>query len=319
MSAQDIPGVAVVIPCYNGGRLLRRAIDSVLAEPCPGLRVVVVDDGSTDDSLAIARGYGEPVEVVSTANGGACRARNLGLSRVDARYVKFLDADDALEGPILADGVETAERTGADIVAARNLRIDDSGPGRERHIFAGGADPVRIFDGWFYGRCVNTASILWRRSFLEGIGGWDERVAINQDGELFLRALLRGAVLVEGLRGRGVYHRTRQDSISRDVTRAKRENYVETLRRLALEARGTPFERALGGAHRVLYTMARLAFEEGDAELGRKAERALRDIGCDGHFGTRPHRMAAAVLGLEAKSALSRRLSGLGSGRVQTG
>ena len=87
--------ISVVIPCYNDERYLAAAIDSVLAQEHRPLEVLVVDDGSTDDSAAVARRYGSPIRVLSLqSNKGASAARNEGIKAATGHYLAFLDADD---------------------------------------------------------------------------------------------------------------------------------------------------------------------------------------------------------------------------------
>jgi glycosyltransferase involved in cell wall biosynthesis len=86
--------ISVVIPCYNGARFLRDTLESVLVQTLPPREVLVVDDGSTDDSAAIAKSYGPPVRVIRQPNQGESVARNRGLEEAKGDWVAFLDADD---------------------------------------------------------------------------------------------------------------------------------------------------------------------------------------------------------------------------------
>ena len=86
--------VTVIIPCYNGAAYLREAIDSALDQTHPPLEVIVIDDGSTDDSAAIAESYGPPVCVIRQENQGESVARNRGIDEAKGDWVAFLDADD---------------------------------------------------------------------------------------------------------------------------------------------------------------------------------------------------------------------------------
>jgi len=94
--------VSVVIPCYNQAHFLGEAIESVLAQSYPNFEIIVVDDGSTDDTSEVARRY-PGVRLVRQENKGLSGARNAGLAHSEEEYVVFLDADDRL----LPDALET--------------------------------------------------------------------------------------------------------------------------------------------------------------------------------------------------------------------
>src|SRR5262245_36971659 len=85
--------IDVVLPAFNGGRVIRKALESALGQDVP-LHITVVDDGSNDDSAAIARSYGSRVTVIQQANRGVSGARNTGLAVAKAPYVALLDQDD---------------------------------------------------------------------------------------------------------------------------------------------------------------------------------------------------------------------------------
>jgi glycosyltransferase involved in cell wall biosynthesis len=88
------PGISLIIPAYNAGRYLREAIDSALNQTMIPRQIVVVDDGSTDDTLEIARSYGAAVTAISQLNAGTSIARNRGLAEANQPMIAFLDADD---------------------------------------------------------------------------------------------------------------------------------------------------------------------------------------------------------------------------------
>jgi len=86
--------ISAIIPTYNYGRFLREAIDSVLAQTYPVLELIVVDDGSTDDTPQILASYGDRIRAIYQTNGGVGAARNRGIGEARGEYVAFLDSDD---------------------------------------------------------------------------------------------------------------------------------------------------------------------------------------------------------------------------------
>jgi glycosyltransferase involved in cell wall biosynthesis len=88
------PLVTTIIPVHNGGNYLAEALESVLAQGISGCEVIVVDDGSTDDSGLIAQDFGSAVRYIYQPQGGPGSARNLGVAEARGQFVAFLDADD---------------------------------------------------------------------------------------------------------------------------------------------------------------------------------------------------------------------------------
>lgn len=107
------PSVSVVVPCRNYGRYLPESLDSALAQTLRPCQIIVVNDGSTDETAAVAARYAPKVVYLETHGAGVCAARNIGLSRVTGEYVIFLDADDLLDPTYI-------EKTTARIVASKD-------------------------------------------------------------------------------------------------------------------------------------------------------------------------------------------------------
>ncbi len=110
------PSISVVIPCYNAAHFLRATIESILQQTRPATEVIVVDDGSTDDSARIAASFGPPVRVIRQENQGESAARNRGIEAATGDWVAFLDADDLWLPTKLARQAEVIRSAPADVV-----------------------------------------------------------------------------------------------------------------------------------------------------------------------------------------------------------
>jgi GT2 family glycosyltransferase len=213
------PLVSVVIPVWNRAPVLRRAITSVLAQSMSNLEVIVVDDGSTDDSAVVAAGVDDArIRVLRQAErSGASAARNRGIETARADLVAFLDSDDEwlpekLERQLacLRDASEPAT-----VVYCSFDRHDDQDGGTlgwSVEVHEG--DVYRnLLAGWHPG----TASVFMvGRPALESVGGFDERLATAEDYDLWLRLARAGhrfAVVNEVL---AVKHERTDGQLTRD-------------------------------------------------------------------------------------------------------
>lgn len=128
MSAIGQTLITVVIPNYNGQRFVEQAIDSVLYQTYPNFELMVVDDGSTDNSLQLIRRKAQGdsrIHVISLAhNAGVANARNIGIKKAQGEYIAFLDSDDIWTEDKLERQLALAEK-GADIVYCSYDFIDE--------------------------------------------------------------------------------------------------------------------------------------------------------------------------------------------------
>jgi glycosyltransferase involved in cell wall biosynthesis len=186
------PLVSVVVAAYNMDRYVREAVDSVLAQEWPALEVIVVDDGSTDATVAALAAYaGESrVRVIRQANAGQTVAKNVGLRAARGEYVGFCDADNAWLPGKLSRQVPLLEAAPDAAVAYGDIALFD-GEGRPLP-----APPVKRYGGRITQRLLlenfvtfNTA--LARRRVLEEFGGFDESLRMAIDYDLWLRISTR--------------------------------------------------------------------------------------------------------------------------------
>jgi glycosyltransferase involved in cell wall biosynthesis len=188
----DGPAIAVVIPAHDAAGFVADAIDSVLVQTLPAAEIVVVDDGSEDDTAAILAPYAESgrIEVLTQPNLGVCMARNNGLARTRSPLVSFLDADDVWDperNRIMADAL-TGDAIGAvsafEVADAelRPLRIQPVGAmPTVQEALMNAAVPVSL-----------SSNLMVRREALDAVGAFDPRLSTSADWELCLRLLDRG-------------------------------------------------------------------------------------------------------------------------------
>lgn len=122
------PMVGVATPSYNAGEYIRDTIDSVLSQDYPYVRYVVMDGGSTDQTVDVLRSYGDRLDWVSRPDGGQADAVNRGIARVGGDIVAFLNADDVYEPNAIATAVKRfAERPGAALIYGAAVQLDEEG------------------------------------------------------------------------------------------------------------------------------------------------------------------------------------------------
>ena len=183
------PAVSVVIPAFNVGWCVRRAIDSVLAQDFREFEAIVVDDGSTDDTASVLAAYGKTIRVVSKPNGGLSSARNAGIGASRGSLVAFLDADDWWLPAKLSRQVELMQQQpdlGFSSVAARVEDLE----GRLLNIWARAR-----WDGSFLAHLFGSngdvagsgSAVMVRRALFDQVGTFDESLRSLEDIDMWMR------------------------------------------------------------------------------------------------------------------------------------
>lgn len=199
----------VVIPLFEKGPYVRRALESVCAQSCPAAEIIVVNDGSTDGGDAVARGFvppagGAAVRVIDQPNRGVSAARNAGVAVATQPYVAFLDADDRWAAEFLERMRDLIERyPGAMLYGSGFTTTRD---GRELRRYGvvpaeiQGADPrggrVDFFRGLTREFIVHSSSMVVPKAALEQIGGFAEGVTHGEDFLVWAKLALAGPVVL---------------------------------------------------------------------------------------------------------------------------
>lgn len=227
--------VSVLMPCFNAASYVSAAIQSVLAQTWTDLELIVVDDGSTDDSAEIAATFApRGVRLLRQRNASAAAARNAALAASGGSHVLFLDADDLIAPTHLSSLLAALEHAPEEAVAVSAWSPFRKTPGEQRKyepLPSGSIDPV----SWLVGDWRNaqpmtqSGMFLLPRSLLERVGGWDERLSLIDDFEFFARVL----TICDGLRAAPdaclYYRRAVPDSLSGQKSRAALESALLSL------------------------------------------------------------------------------------------
>ncbi|PYN27310.1 MAG: hypothetical protein DMD99_02875 [Candidatus Rokuibacteriota bacterium] len=162
--------VSVVIATFNHARLLTEAIESALRQTLDPVDVVVVDDGSTDDTPAVLAGYGTRVRVLRQPNRGLAAARNAGLAATRATYVAFLDADDVFAPTKLAEQVAVLERAPTVGWTYCDVLIETVATGATATASERFGYRARALDGWLFPELIHGNFIPGGADRARGLG-----------------------------------------------------------------------------------------------------------------------------------------------------
>lgn len=283
----DTPVVDVVLPAYNGSAVIRNALESALAQAVP-LRILVVDDGSSDDSAEIARSYGPRVTVMRQANRGVSGARNTGLSAARAPYVALLDQDDVWQPGKLARQVELMRAhpevglVFTDMVLLQNdgtivedgfllttpayADLERMPLGDAAYLLPRGALAQAIVRFNF----ISPSTVLLRREAIQGIGGFDEAFRLCDDAECWMRLFTRWG-------GIAIQDRLVRSLVWEGNASRKRDKLIWERIRIGEKVAARPDLFAAGTADYFrqerpisYYRLGVLALEAGDANTARK-------------------------------------------------
>lgn len=299
------PNVTIAIPCFNAAQWLGAAVDSALAQTAPACEIIVVDDGSTDGSPEIARAFGERVRVIAGEHRGGNAARNTALNAARGEWLQFLDADDFLEAPKVAQQFsETCDGAEADVIYSP-VWIDQAGT-RTRSALDSAHD---IFAQWIAWELPQTGGALWRREALVRIGGWKEGQPCCQEHELYARALMAGLRFVCAPTPHAVYRIWSESTVCRRDPRQLVRVKTQLIDAMCewLKARGhwTEMHRQLAG--RACFEMARTLakYDAVEATAYHRERQALDLVQATGPAAPWPYRLVYHTLGFACAEKLA--------------
>ena len=184
------PLVSVIIPTYNRGWIVKEAIDSVLAQDFTDFELIIVDDGSTDNTQDILSSYKKDIVVLMQENKGVSSARNRGIVSASGRFIAFLDSDDLWLSQKLSTQVDFFNANPDALICQTEEKWIRNGIGvnpKKRHKKLSGD----IFEPSLYLCLVSPSAVMIKHSLFEKTGMFDENFPACEDYDMWLRISCR--------------------------------------------------------------------------------------------------------------------------------
>ncbi|MBL8495637.1 MAG: glycosyltransferase [Rhodocyclaceae bacterium] len=177
--------VSIIVPAYNAETYLRETLDSALGQTYSNCEIIVVDDGSTDSTLAILAEYGEKIRVIRQQNRGSACARNAGVAAAHGEWIAFLDADD----------IWLPEKTAKQIASCGEFAISHTdsvcfGETLEHELLRSSFEPPyagKVLKQLLVINFITNSTVMVRRDVFNRFGGFDETYVTCEDWALWLR------------------------------------------------------------------------------------------------------------------------------------
>jgi glycosyltransferase involved in cell wall biosynthesis len=248
------PLVSILIPCYNAESWIRQCIQSALDQTWPNKEIIVIDDGSTDASVAAIKTFGDRILFQASPHAGGNPTRNRLTQLAQGEWLQYLDADDyLLPGKIASQlaGIGQSE-SNVDVIYSPVIVRDMERSGAERVLEIREHDATLTLIRW---GSLNTGGLLLRRETLVAAGGWKRDQPCCQEHELLLRLQLAGNRFLLHNRVEAVYRHHSSATVSRRDPLLTIRTRMELTDQLEehLNASGR-----LGPAHRVALFAARM-------------------------------------------------------------
>ncbi|PZO21740.1 MAG: glucosyl transferase [Leptolyngbya foveolarum] len=246
----DLPLVSVVTPAYNAAAFIAETLQSVQQQSYEHWEMVVVDDGSTDETAAIVGRYAAEdtrIRLISQPNGGVSKARNQGVNEAHGELIAFLDADDRWLPDKLTAHVEfmrSHPKASASFARAALIHFDGTATHRTTHNFT---EQVAVQAVLYNNPTITTSNIVIYKSVFETLGGFDESMGHDEDIELLFRLTYHPGFELMGLNRILLQYRLCENGLSSNL--AKMEAGWMTLMEKARTSAPDLIEQHYSAAH----------------------------------------------------------------------
>lgn len=187
------PAVSIIIPVYNASKHIVRALDSIKNQTYKNYEVIVIDDGSTDDSCKIIEGHVIDLKLIQKTNGGVSSARNVGIKAATGKYIAFLDSDDEwLPSKLLVQITQIEKNNALIAVYCRDYNLRGQSNIESSSLPAlVNKNSEEIFRQPYN---LTTSSFFIKTMVIRELGGFDENLQTAEDIDLYLKASLYGEI-----------------------------------------------------------------------------------------------------------------------------
>ena len=242
------PEISVIIPAYNASRTVGAAVDSVLAQTFTDFELLVIDDGSQDNTSEVVTARDDPrVRCVRTRNGGVSSARNQGLELAAGPYVAFLDADDAWQAAKLERqhlAMNDTPEVGVCFASAEYVDDDLRPVGLDEAVKRSDYTEALLLEGNIV--AGSASSVMARTSVIKDAGGFDGRLSLCADWDLWLRTSARTGFLA--VRETLVLYRRLPGTMSSDPEVLERDTFA-LLDKFYADVASAPYRTLRGRAY----------------------------------------------------------------------
>lgn len=289
--------VSILIPCYNSEHFISETLECCKQQTYPNLEVVLVDDGSSDKSYEIARIFAsENIHVYQQSNSGACRARNLAFEKSTGEYIIYLDADDLICDTYISNLVNSIEGKEQNAIATgqwdRFCNNIEESQFPELCVYKDYMSSMDLLlEMWNSGEMLACSSYLVPRKLIEKVGGWDESILKNQDGEFFARVLLECVKIYHTEKAKFYYRTGSYNSVSKATSKAKIASMLNTFISYRKNALVKEDSRRVREALSVNFTLFMYIHGNQFSDLCEKARQEIKTLGVGYQLKVVPRRV----------------------------
>ncbi len=182
-----IADITAIIPCYNAEKYIKETLESILNQTLKCKEIIVINDGSTDNTLNILKNFKDKIKIITIKNSGVSIARNIGIKEVKSKYIAFCDADDLWDPQKNEEQIKFIKEKKAKFVCTNAKLIGNSAenftPLKPKK------NPIH-FEDLIFNNYIFTSSVLLEKSILEKAGLFWEKLKSLEDWHLWLRISL---------------------------------------------------------------------------------------------------------------------------------